>query len=855
MPCNGNIGKDAVSPEMRKAIEENGPDTLTALLHQTDDLVARSPHWTRCQKAARYKTIVSLYNASRPTPIQITEAVDPDLPETSLVTAAWPDSAVAVDFDIVLFAEDGSVKTEEWLRAAARSTMAMLVSGASARNPVLHIVSPTRPDWLESVASAHYHHLPSGTSADSVLRWLGRMPAVAEHFVVVPCGWIPLAPLIPAVRATASEFAGTRNGTAFAGVAGHGAPLSAPRLFRCTNAAAAAPVAVDGPLLDSVRQILYLGSEIADTSSSNCVLACADVVLWPTAALRRFPRACLCESPDRSPLSRTPRIQTRSLNTKGAFLAFDQQFATYAAALIHSVLVRCPGWRIYAYATNVDDDTLSAYPFRHARVVVRRDVLKPCSVDELRYHMSCKRFLRYRQDFGAVDLALCLDADSILLGDPGDMGMSASDIGLVLRPYETAPERKLRACTVATTNTPQADVFWDRYKEALDSLPHAWYADQLALDRAKKESQSTVRALPERVYSSFSGKDGALVVETCTEDKLGFSRAATYAGLYAEAHREIDLIRHRDDTALVYVVFGDDVSRLSAIENGIRETCSSVDLPGRVLLLEAAEAPRLNALAEELSLEYIYLPTSDRHRGCWQKEALWEIARKRLDLDTRIKYAVFMDADCVPSERAFFSMVSDMHRTGVKVSQPWKVCADTEHSDIGGMSVAWKMSDKSKMADKPRSQPGFCWSFELAWLKSGGGFPNLEPIGGGDTLLVNAMLDAGHGYCVEAGHMQALADRSAFKSQPFKALDVNLKHHSHGPRSNRGYLLRYQVASWCLGDIMSVYVRDAAGLWALQPTPDGRAWGRMLARRGEWQSDQGMILGMWNECREDIRCV
>jgi len=50
---------------IRPDIEANGPDALRTLLHQTDALLQRSPHWSKCQRAARYRSLLEAYAASR----------------------------------------------------------------------------------------------------------------------------------------------------------------------------------------------------------------------------------------------------------------------------------------------------------------------------------------------------------------------------------------------------------------------------------------------------------------------------------------------------------------------------------------------------------------------------------------------------------------------------------------------------------------------------------------------------------------------------------------------------------------------------------------------------------------------
>jgi len=49
---------------LRPAIAANGPEALQVLLSQTDALLQRSTHWSKCQRAARYKTILTAAQAA-----------------------------------------------------------------------------------------------------------------------------------------------------------------------------------------------------------------------------------------------------------------------------------------------------------------------------------------------------------------------------------------------------------------------------------------------------------------------------------------------------------------------------------------------------------------------------------------------------------------------------------------------------------------------------------------------------------------------------------------------------------------------------------------------------------------------
>ncbi|MDX9980943.1 MAG: hypothetical protein RBU25_13040, partial [Lentisphaeria bacterium] len=535
------------------------------------------------------------------------------------------------------------------------------------------------------------------------------------------------------------------------------------------------------------------------------------------------------------------------------FCAFNAPFVGYAAVLIHSVLTNSPGWCIHAFATNVSADELGRYPFNHSLVTIHAETREFGNKEEERCYMASYRFLRYLDVLEQVAFAVYLDVDQVVLCslDEAIAATGAADLGIIFRPHLQDRYRAIMCATVAVRPTPGAVTYWRQYQRRLaDSLE--WMGDQLHMIEAVEDCGDSVRcaSLPESVWNSFDAGTSVRVLCTRTEDKLGFRRGAGYARHFRRLSAEVAARRDASQVALVYVVFGSDGARLDAIRKGIAETAATVDLPGVVLVLDAGTAPVVADLAATLpGAVYRHLPTGPRHVGCWQKEALWEVARKMLVGFPAIKQAVFLDADCVPLARDFFARVQQLHSAGIKAAQPWRLCRDTVEETIGGMSTCWGVAEEGKKANFWGSQPGFCWSFDLDWLARFGGLPNVEPLGGGDSLLMNLVFSAACGWSPEAEHMQALARAGKVPRQPCAAQPVDLKHHTHGPRANRGYHLRYQVAIQCLGNVLSVFERDENGLWRVQDGGIGTAWLTMMERRGEWTCDETSYIRLWSEVR------
>lgn len=543
---------------------------------------------------------------------------------------------------------------------------------------------------------------------------------------------------------------------------------------------------------------------------------------------------------------------------RAVLCACNGPFVRYAAALAHSVLKNSPGWRVHLFATNVPAEALAEYPFTSSRVTIHAETVDFPDVEAERCYMNSRRFLRYREvlENGQVGMAVMLDVDQLVLRslDRAVKDLGNADMGIIFRPQLEDRNRALMAGTVITRNTPASLRYWHEYETALP--PQTWYADQLAMIQAVESMGDDLHVahLQEVEWCGFEAASPAVVIGTRTEDKLGFHLAKDYARLFGQCETEIAAARQAlsaraPHTALVWVCFGADGQRLDAIRKGIADTLESVNRPGLILLLEASATPVLdNALDGISGAVYSHIVPGPRSAGVWQKEAMWEIARMRLRDYQDIRYAVFLDADCTPTVPDYFAQVEALHAGGVKVAQPYRRCTDTVYEDIGGTSCCWRVAFGGQAINSRGAQSGFCWSFDLAWLEECGGFPNVEPLGGGDTMLCYMVFSPLVSWFHGANHMFTMADKRHIERQPCAALDTDLRHHSHGPRGNRQYDLRYRVAMATIKDILGFHRLAESGLMEVAEGPVGDAWLRMLARRNEWTYDMAQVGRIWQEC-------
>jgi hypothetical protein len=874
----------------RPDISARGPDSLRDLLRATDDLLARNPHWSTCWRAARYRSVLSQWQAQR-----------------TAGAAAEPDQPI----DLVVPLGTGSRHSDLELRYLLRSALANLRGLRT-----IHLIGPRRPAWLADHPQIRWHDWRQTTpkNHDIVAKFLhaATLPEVTATFVASCDDWLFLRPVDMAAQAACVAPTGVlsdnQQGTSWqrACAGTRQVLLAASRPVRFYDAhvptvmtqsgwlAVAQSIAwrsvpghavwslyhntagVHGPARDHrAYGGWHSGQAPKSVADVEQTLAGKLFARYNDRGFNDHTRAWLAARfPDPAPWETQAGAggPQAAAGASAVFCAFNQPFADYAAAMVHSVLATCPGWIVHAYATNVSSETLSAYPWNDPRVTVHPETRIFSSIDDERFYMNSRRFIRYQDVFrsGSVAVAVMLDVDQIVVRPldvlRGWLDQRGADVGLVERPRERELRRRIRACTVACRVTPASLRFWDEYQRHLPAEP-TWWADQLALIGAKAAVGPGVAfmGLAERNYSSFRLTNHTYILVTSTTDKA--KRSPDWASAYRAASDAVRSIAQATQTATVpsiggpsaaavashtaavYVIFGDGPERHAAMARALDQTAKTVVMPGHTIILELSDtATYAHAMAGVSGLTYRHLTVPTRAIGVWQKENLWEIARGMLAAIDGVRYAAFVDADVTPHDPSWFAQIEAAHASGIKVMQPWCRCTDTAHADIGGFSDSWLRQHTGRGG----AQSGFAWSFDLRWLESIGGFICVEPLGGGDSLLRNIVYDPATGTNPEALHMRAIVAAAQVPRQPPYSLAVDLTHHSHGPRDNRQYHLRYRVARLVTDDLMALYERHPTGVLVVREGPKGDAWLRMLAERRRWQPDDESIRALWSECQRSV---
>ena len=228
---------------VRADIEANGPDALRDLLHQTDALLDRMTHWTKCQRAARYRSLLAAHAASRQAaprrhedtknpnenPAQRREAPGaarssiPFVPSRlsgSLIPDSRPfaaghgiakgDAGSIRGYDLVIPLGTGSKHDNLELRHLLRSALLHLAPQSEIPNLKsempqglrrIHIIGPKRPAWLADHPMIRWHQWKTlkPKNHDIVAKFIhaANHPDVAETFIGTCDDFLFLARLSP----------------------------------------------------------------------------------------------------------------------------------------------------------------------------------------------------------------------------------------------------------------------------------------------------------------------------------------------------------------------------------------------------------------------------------------------------------------------------------------------------------------------------------------------------------------------------------------------------------------------------------------------------------------------------------
>lgn len=206
----------------RPDIEANGPPPLREIMHETDKLLARMTDWSDCQRAARLRTVLTMWDvnrghvSARPATVVLPETLPTNWPLpafaasqeiSSLVPTMPPVWASGGDIDLVVPLGTGSQHDDVELSCLLRSA-AVNVCGLR----TAHVIGVRRPAWLTDHPRVRWHQLPQAhpKNHDIIERFLyaARHPDVSELFIASCDDWLFIRPVDMLADMPAMQFGG-----------------------------------------------------------------------------------------------------------------------------------------------------------------------------------------------------------------------------------------------------------------------------------------------------------------------------------------------------------------------------------------------------------------------------------------------------------------------------------------------------------------------------------------------------------------------------------------------------------------------------------------------------------------------
>ena len=183
---------------------------------------------------------------------------------------------------------------------------------------------------------------------------------------------------------------------------------------------------------------------------------------------------------------------------------------------------------------------------------------------------------------------------------------------------------------------------------------------------------------------------------------------------------------------------------------------------------------------------YVTLPSDDRYKGLFHKEALFHYAITHLVGNADL--FVLHDGDVYPTRTDWISLIRTTI-AGKDVIQPFGNSNDTIDPAFAAISCCKALVTK----DWPRKTPGLSWAVTRDYWERVGGMNTWAIAGAGDTLWAAEIRCSKEDFA----YMKKWTYFNAFwrdiQAARLGYLDVPIVHVNHGPRATRCYNQRHEI--------------------------------------------------------------
>lgn len=272
-----------------------------------------------------------------------------------------------------------------------------------------------------------------------------------------------------------------------------------------------------------------------------------------------------------------------------------------------------------------------------------------------------------------------------------------------------------------------------------------------------------------------------------------------------------------NDMALIVVSYGYDSSRYRAGTSALARLDRADPKPGKKIFIEVADKEHFGDLRER-EWDYRFFHLTDKMKGLFQKEALWNIGTELAFNDPNIQSVVLIDVDCAFHDNSWAYHISQS-LAKFEFVQPYAAILYSDQHDAGmnnGVipSIAYCVANHQSHLN---AAPGgtYACNRNFYFNTLGGSWP-INPVGSGDIGLWEYLY--GQVPIVRNPTIKPTKNHGNFRTHPVGYAPLLLNHYYHGPMSNRMYRTRAYIADRCMDGTEYIINKDGILEWSSNAT-------------------------------------
>ena len=326
-------------------------------------------------------------------------------------------------------------------------------------------------------------------------------------------------------------------------------------------------------------------------------------------------------------------------------------------------------------------------------------------------------------------------------------------------------------------------------------LPPCAYSDDTAMFRR------AILQLKEKPDEIIEVKNGLLTTNTLETSRVILKAMTRTRHKSLRSFKQEAGQSDKPDTAVIIATFGDDKLRTAANTYAFRQLQKQT-LKVKYVWLELLERGQQTQLPQEIrdnpNLDHVIVESNPQNSRLFQKEALWNLAFKRLDND--IQFLFFFDSDIYCDKKNWFAKIRELlDFDGNAIVQPGSevitLMVKEDGSEITRAQLTFAGHEDLRPGKQPYNfNPGLAVCLTRKMFESIGGFNPKGVMYGGDTIFLIETCKSSHQYykhLMSQSSMRHIIRKDILNRKDlkinWKGVDNYITHVWHGDETNRTY--------------------------------------------------------------------